>query len=40
MRKLLIIGGSLAALASAFVATAHCCERLNFLAAMGLLQPG
>ena len=40
MRKLLIAGGALASLASAFVATSHCCERLNFLAAAGLVQPG
>ena len=41
MRRNIFIGmGALAALGSAFVATTHCCERLNFLAAMGLLQPG
>ena len=40
MRKILIGLSALAALGSAFVATSHCCERLNFLAAIGLLQPG
>lgn len=40
MRKALIALGAAGALLGSFVATSHCCERLNFLATLGLAKPG
>ncbi|MEO6594337.1 MAG: hypothetical protein ABIP94_06255 [Planctomycetota bacterium] len=38
-RALLFSSGSVSLLAS-YLATSHCCERLNVFAAVGLMKPG
>lgn len=41
MRRLLLLtaSGSIS-LVTSYVATSHCCERVNVLAAVGLAEPG
>jgi hypothetical protein len=39
-RFALIFGCATIALLTSYLATSHCCERLNIFAAVGLMKPG